>query len=358
MAMDSFFWFEKKIIILAFYIAAIIRWNARVLRNNRKQCLLWRLTGSSKRALQNVPRKGYHRISWQTGVVWQALMHCVTMDNICRQTFYTDWWSHCWLPQTSVNTVSNLGLVVAVGAIFHEVCFEQIWCVRSLRDSATHNICKSRFGKQASVRPDCEPTKKNRMHTASNIKRRSTNQIEGYAGSHECAAFDLNEDLATITSFQNFRRTQISANLPVYLRFRGTLCRFRFAKSVCATETSSLVSPLRWQWPHVWTRRCFPLQDWNFLECFRGRRYCRTLPETKYFRYSFWNHVYLRAAIGRPEPEYTPRRVMSSEPIHDEQLTKDCKQMTYNRRLQARIDGLVNCKHTIKLYEEKMWMVN
>ena len=33
---------------------------------------------------------------------------------------------------------------------------------------------------------------------------------------------------------------------------------------------------------------------------------------------------------GRPEPEYTLRRVISSEPIHDEQLTKNCKQMADN----------------------------
>jgi len=33
--------------------------------------------------------------------------------------------------------------------------------------------------------------------------------------------------------------------------------------------------------------------------------------------------IYLTTS-GRPEPEYTLRRVMSSEPIHDEQLTKDC----------------------------------
>ena len=33
---------------------------------------------------------------------------------------------------------------------------------------------------------------------------------------------------------------------------------------------------------------------------------------------------------GRPEPECTPRRVMSSEPIKDEQLTRDCKQTTNN----------------------------
>jgi len=31
---------------------------------------------------------------------------------------------------------------------------------------------------------------------------------------------------------------------------------------------------------------------------------------------------------------------------------------TINKRLQAQIDGLVNCKHTIKLYEEKMRMEN
>jgi len=38
----------------------------------------------------------------------------------------------------------------------------------------------------------------------------------------------------------------------------------------------------------------------------------------------------LTTTSGRPKPEYTLRRVMSSEPIHDEQLTKDCKQVTNN----------------------------
>jgi len=33
---------------------------------------------------------------------------------------------------------------------------------------------------------------------------------------------------------------------------------------------------------------------------------------------------YLTTTSGKPEPEYTLRRVMSSEPIHDEQLPKDC----------------------------------
>ena len=42
-------------------------------------------------------------------------------------------------------------------------------------------------------------------------------------------------------------------------------------------------------------------------------------------------HIYLFTTMSvRPEPEYTLRRVMSSEPIQDEQLTKDCKQMTHN----------------------------
>jgi len=36
---------------------------------------------------------------------------------------------------------------------------------------------------------------------------------------------------------------------------------------------------------------------------------------------------------GRPEPEYILLRAMSSEPTHDEQLTKDWKQMTINKRL-------------------------
>jgi len=32
----------------------------------------------------------------------------------------------------------------------------------------------------------------------------------------------------------------------------------------------------------------------------------------------------------RPEPECALRRVMSSEPTHDEQLSKDCKHTTNN----------------------------
>ena len=43
-----------------------------------------------------------------------------------------------------------------------------------------------------------------------------------------------------------------------------------------------------------------------------------------------WNHFNLTTTSGRPEPEYTVRRVMSSEPVHDELLTKDGKQMTNN----------------------------
>jgi len=39
---------------------------------------------------------------------------------------------------------------------------------------------------------------------------------------------------------------------------------------------------------------------------------------------------YLTTTSGRPEPECTPRRVTSSEPIQDEQLTRDCKQTTNN----------------------------
>jgi len=45
---------------------------------------------------------------------------------------------------------------------------------------------------------------------------------------------------------------------------------------------------------------------------------------------SFSSLFYLTTTSGRPEPEYTLRRVMSSEPIHDEHVTKDCKQMTNN----------------------------
>jgi len=45
----------------------------------------------------------------------------------------------------------------------------------------------------------------------------------------------------------------------------------------------------------------------------------------------FYNiYFYLTTTSGRPEPECTLRRVMSSEPIQDEQLTRDCKQTTNN----------------------------
>jgi len=37
-------------------------------------------------------------------------------------------------------------------------------------------------------------------------------------------------------------------------------------------------------------------------------------------------YFYLTTTSGRPEPECALRRVMSSEPIQDEQLTRDCKQ--------------------------------
>ena len=45
----------------------------------------------------------------------------------------------------------------------------------------------------------------------------------------------------------------------------------------------------------------------------------------------FYNiYFYLTTTSGRPEPECTLRRVMSSEPIQDEQLTRDGKQTTNN----------------------------
>jgi len=59
---------------------------------------------------------------------------------------------------------------------------------------------------------------------------------------------------------------------------------------------------------------------------------------------------------GRPDPEYNLHHVMLSKPIHNKQLTKDCQQITKN--CMHIIDGLVNCKHTMKLYKEKMWMEN
>jgi len=40
------------------------------------------------------------------------------------------------------------------------------------------------------------------------------------------------------------------------------------------------------------------------------------------------NHVYFNNN-ERPKPEYILRRVMF-RPIHDQQLTKDCKEMTNN----------------------------
>jgi len=42
------------------------------------------------------------------------------------------------------------------------------------------------------------------------------------------------------------------------------------------------------------------------------------------------NHIYSTTTSGKPGPEYTLYRVRSSEPIHDEQLMKDCKQMASN----------------------------
>jgi len=40
--------------------------------------------------------------------------------------------------------------------------------------------------------------------------------------------------------------------------------------------------------------------------------------------------MFILTTSGRPEPEYTLCRVMSSKPIHDEQLRKDCKTHTTN----------------------------
>jgi len=39
--------------------------------------------------------------------------------------------------------------------------------------------------------------------------------------------------------------------------------------------------------------------------------------------------MFILTMSGWPEPEYTLRRVMF-RPIHDQQLKKDCKQMTNN----------------------------
>jgi len=50
------------------------------------------------------------------------------------------------------------------------------------------------------------------------------------------------------------------------------------------------------------------------------------LQQCHYYYYLF----YLTTTSGRPEPECTLRRVISSEPIQDEQLTRDCKQTTNN----------------------------
>jgi len=43
---------------------------------------------------------------------------------------------------------------------------------------------------------------------------------------------------------------------------------------------------------------------------------------------SYFIFIYLTTTSGRPVPECTLRRVMSSKPIQDEQLTRDCKQTT------------------------------
>ena len=46
---------------------------------------------------------------------------------------------------------------------------------------------------------------------------------------------------------------------------------------------------------------------------------------------SFFMYLFhLTTTSGRPEPERTLRRVMSSESVQDEQLTRDCKQSTSN----------------------------
>jgi len=47
-----------------------------------------------------------------------------------------------------------------------------------------------------------------------------------------------------------------------------------------------------------------------------------------YYLYSLY--MFILTTSSRPEPECTLCRVMSIEPTHDEQLTKDCKQMTNN----------------------------
>ena len=57
--------------------------------------------------------------------------------------------------------------------------------------------------------------------------------------------------------------------------------------------------------------------------------------------YVIYIFIYLTTTSGRPESECTLRRVMSSEPIQDEQLTRDAnRRQTINKRLQARVDTL------------------
>jgi len=63
-----------------------------------------------------------------------------------------------------------------------------------------------------------------------------------------------------------------------------------------------------------------------------GKKSHLKIPIEFYSVYIFFDVYlfYLTTTSGRPEPECTLRRVMSSEPIQDQQLTRDCKQTTNN----------------------------
>ena len=50
----------------------------------------------------------------------------------------------------------------------------------------------------------------------------------------------------------------------------------------------------------------------------------------KYFPTNTYNNIYFYLTTTSGRPECTLRRVMSSEPNQDEQLTRDCKQTTNN----------------------------
>jgi len=62
--------------------------------------------------------------------------------------------------------------------------------------------------------------------------------------------------------------------------------------------------------------------------------------------------------IGRPEPECTLCRVMLSEPIQDDQLRRDCKQL--KKIAGASRQQIAKLEAYNKLYEEKnvKWRIN